>query len=158
MRKTVWGPLYWNFLHNLVIRIKNEDYIKEKIKIWEIINGICNHLPCPLCSSHAKAYIRKFRIQHSVNKDDLIKFIHKMHNDVNKRTRKKEFDYDEHLKKYNQMNFVNVLNEFFNMNLNQQPSPAMIMQKFARKRFIMTLVDYFKKNLNKYDTVLIKEV
>ena len=55
------------------------------------------------------------------------------------------------------MNFVNVLNEFFNMNLNQQPSPAMIMQKFARKRFIMTLIDYFKKNLNKYDTVLMKE-
>ena len=33
----------------------------------------------------------------------------------------------------------------------------MIMQKFARKRFIMTLVDYFRKNLNKYDTTIIKE-
>ena len=63
MRKTVWGPLYWNFLHNLVIRIKNEDYMKENK--YKIINGICNHLPCPLCSSHAKAYIRKFRMLHS---------------------------------------------------------------------------------------------
>ena len=115
MKKTVWGPLYWNFLHNLVIRIKNEEYMKEKNKIWEIIN------------------------------------------DVNKRTRKKEINFDEHLKKYNKMNFINVLNEFFHMNLNQQPSPAMIMQKFARKRFIMTLVDYFRKNLNKYDTTIIKE-
>ena len=53
-------------------------------------NGICSNLPCPQCASHASGLI-KTQFEECKNKSDIIKFVHFMHNEVNKRLKKNLF-------------------------------------------------------------------
>jgi len=57
MSKTVWGPATWAMLHCLVLKIKDDANNIEEIKT--LITSICDNLPCPYCTAHAKEIIKK---------------------------------------------------------------------------------------------------
>ena len=62
MSPSQWGPPTWVFIHTLAEKIK-EDHFNAigKPVIYNILQ-ICNNLPCPECSDHAKQLICNYTI------------------------------------------------------------------------------------------------
>ena len=85
MKKSEWGPLYWKTLHCMAIHIHNDKFNSEKKIIWENIKRIIINLPCPYCKQHAMDMIKKFSYLNLKCKNDLIKLLYNMHEEVNKR-------------------------------------------------------------------------
>lgn len=150
MKKSEWGPLYWKTLHCMVIHINNDMFNSEKKKIWDIINKIISNLPCPYCKQHASSMIKKISYINIKCKNDLIKIIYSMHEEVNKRLKKKGISYEEHIDYYKKMNIKDIFTEFLKKNLNDRAVPKLMMFAVQKKMFLNELNIYLGKNLHKY--------
>lgn len=150
MKKAEWGPLVWKVLHCITLKIKDEEFQKEKEQIIRIISGICSNLPCPQCASHASGIIKKHRLRDVKNKHDMIRFVYLMHNQVNRRL-KKQYCPFEKIQEYNGFILKSLLNDYFNMNLKAKYNEKMMLHSYHRKTFMKTFHDYFKNNISKFN-------
>ena len=151
MEPLLWGPCIWNTLHILTIKLKDE-YVDVQIKeLKEIIIHICNNLPCPICSSHAMAFINKHRFRNIKSKDELIQFIFIMHNDVNKRTKKHNFTKENLIPLYSNMKTKDVLNDYYLKNKNMNFGERMMMYSFRRKEFLIKFKKYIRSHIHCFD-------
>lgn len=150
MKKAGWGPIVWKTLHCITLKIKNEEFEKEKNYIIKIISDICINLPCPQCASHASNFIRRYKMKNIKNKDELIKYIFLMHNNVNKRLKKKSYNFDD-IEIYNSYDIKNVLTDYYKMNINLRTSERMMLHNYHRKMFISEFYNYFNRNIAKFD-------
>ena len=103
MKKSEWGPIIWKVLHCITIKIKDEEFPKEREQIIWMITNICSNLPCPQCASHASGIIKKHRLKDVKTKAELIKFVYSMHNVVNKRLKKQTYPFND-IQHYDQFN------------------------------------------------------
>ena len=54
----LWGPIVWSFFHIYAQQI-NPVFLKNNTKIClGVINSICQSLPCPVCTNHAKQFLK----------------------------------------------------------------------------------------------------
>lgn len=150
MKKAGWGPIVWKALHCITLKIKNEEFEKEKNNIIKIISDICTNLPCPQCASHASNFIRRYKMKNIKNKDELIKYIFLMHNNVNKRLKKKSYNFDD-IEIYNSYDIKNVLTDYYKMNINLRTGERMMLHNYHRKMFISEFYNYFNGNIAKFD-------
>jgi Erv1 / Alr family len=99
----IWGPMYWYTLHTSAAQYPENPSNIVKKRTKDRILAIPYELPCPDCRCHAISYIqnKKDELDKAVSdKENLVKFYVDFHNEVNKRLNKKEFTYEEALKKY----------------------------------------------------------
>lgn len=150
MKKVEWGPLIWKVLHCITLKIKDEEFSNERKSIIKIITNICSNLPCPQCASHATGIIRKYKLMNIKTKNDLIKFVHFMHNLVNKRLKKPNYPF-ENIQHYNKYNTKEVLNEYFIKNTNAKYGEKMMLYSYHRKNFLKDFRDYFRNNISKFN-------
>uniref|UniRef100_A0AB39JC37 Sulfhydryl oxidase n=1 Tax=Florenciella sp. virus SA2 TaxID=3240092 RepID=A0AB39JC37_9VIRU len=151
MKKAEWGPVIWNLLHCITLKIKDEYFDKEKPNLINMIENICSNLPCPMCASSALKILKTRKISSIKNKDQLIIFIFLLHNEVNKKT-KKPIAKKEIVDTYKTKNFINILNEYYNlMNHRLKYNERLMYMIHRRKSFINTYRNYFKNNINKFD-------
>ena len=146
MKKAVWGPIIWKTLHCLTYKIKDEHFLTQKSKLIDIIIKICSNLPCPVCSNHAQGMIKKYRLQFIKNKQDLIRILFLMHNEVNKRLKKVEFKF-ENLTIYDSLQLRDVLTEYYNTNINMHLGEKMMLYSFHRKKFLTIFKEYVNQNI-----------
>lgn len=149
MSKTKWGPIVWNMLHCLTLKIKPKFFEQEKSNILLIINNICSNLPCPICSVHATQFIKKHRMNLIKNRDELIAFVFHMHNDVNKRLKRKLASKDV-LKQYEKIKFADVCNEFFRIYFMGVRGNRMIMHSMHKEIASNKIFKILKGSLYKY--------
>jgi len=85
----VWGPVFWTVLHHLSL------YSRFDRHSWNvIIKNLCHVLPCSKCRQHcSKLCVRTFR-----SRESLVRLLFELHNDVNKRNRKRIWTYSEFLR------------------------------------------------------------
>lgn len=90
MKSYLWGPYYWYFFHALTFT-----YEKDKKEIYKnFFYNIKNILPCPVCRLHYSKYIEKYKPDDYLNsKKEMIDWLYRFHNRVNKGLRKKQFNY-----------------------------------------------------------------
>lgn len=150
MKKAEWGPIIWKVLHCITIKIKDEEFPKERQEIIRIITNICSNLPCPQCASHASGIIRKHKLVQVKNKSDLIKFVFFMHNLVNKRLKKKPYSFDN-IQHYNQYDIKSVLSDYYRMNANSKYGEKMMLYTYHRNEFMKRFYNYFNTNLSKFN-------
>ncbi len=150
MKKSEWGPLYWKTLHCMAIHIKNHLFSIEKQQIWNNINKILINLPCPYCKQHAMGMIKKVSYSNIKCKNDLIKLLYNMHEEVNKRLKKKGITYQEHIEYYKNMNVKEVFIEFLKSNLTDKVVPKLMMFSLQKKMFMNDFNMYLGENLHKY--------
>lgn len=150
MKKAVWGPLTWKVLHCITIKIKDEEFPKERENIIKMITSICSNLPCPHCASHATGMIKKYKLKNVKTKSELIKFVYFMHNSVNKKLKKTNYLFDN-IEHYNQYNTKDVLTEYFNKNANARYGERMMLQSYHKNIFLKHFKDYFRKNIHKFN-------
>jgi hypothetical protein len=113
----IWGPMAWNFLHNLPEYISTELDNNLKEKYINFLYNYENFLPCKICIKHYREFIyfNKINIK-KLNKKYLEEYICKLHNNVNKINKinkKKQYTFLEcskSHKKFNNKNFYTYIN------------------------------------------------
>jgi hypothetical protein len=147
MSKSVWGPATWTMLHCLVLKIKDDANNIEEIKT--LITSICDNLPCPYCSSHARTTIQKSNFSKINDILSLRVFVFQLHNNVNERLKKTKMEYSEHLERYKNVKLVDVINTFIKA-YNNNSGTTMMLYSFHKKQVIIQLRTYFKNYASLY--------
>jgi hypothetical protein len=130
MSPSDWGPPTWIFLHTIAEKVKETSFPLISQQLIQMIVEICNNLPCPECSSHAKVFwnnVNKINIQ---TKQDLINLLFVFHNNVNKRKNTPQFKYE------NLVKYKNLINE-----------------SFHRKLMMISLKRWLMKNISHFDVL-----
>lgn len=151
MKKSVWGPLIWRFLHVLSIKIKESEFFINKEKIINLVLSVCDNLPCPSCASHARGYLKKINFINIKTKEHLIVSIWKMHNEVNKANKKPSYDYDKLINSYQDYNFEKCAINFFKAIQQMNYGDKMMIYSFQRRQFIKKYVSTIRDNLHWFD-------
>ena len=88
MSKNVWGPPTWSLLHCLSVKAKDTMTPTHIQELMRLIERIVSNLPCPTCSSHAKAYFKQNHFARITTLPQLRFFLFAFHNNVNVRLKK----------------------------------------------------------------------
>jgi hypothetical protein len=147
----LWGAPTWYFFHTIAAKIKPEQFEEYKSQILQMITNICNNLPCPSCTEHAKQYIQRMNNSSIICKNDLIQFLFVFHNTVNERKRKPVFLYDDLIEKYKKANLINITNNFLYYFKMEHHSVRMIADGMHRKRTATNIQKWLHTNIHIFD-------
>ena len=139
-----WGPIFWKLFHTIVESIIEDKYNNVYKELFQYIKSICNFLPCPQCSNHAKDYLRSVKDIHINTKDRFRNMLFNFHNFVNKRNKKILFKMED-MEVYKSYSLINCYNNFLKIftkkgNLNQ------INQSFQRKIILQRFIGWLQSN------------
>ena len=151
MKKREWGNAVWLLFHTLAEKLK-EEHLSELPILVSHITSICNSLPCPDCQQHASMTmnaVNKTAIASS--KEDLIDFLWKFHNDVNRRTKTLYYP-KESLDKYKTANTYNVVKHFITIMSAVSNNEKTMLYGFHRALYMKQFIDYINTNNYKYNT------
>lgn len=102
--KDHWGTFIWSYLHVISIFCEKDVSEIEFYKIKNLLKNIKHIIPCQTCKDEYSKYIPSLNsIKYStVSKDRMIlfKWGFLVHNKVNQKLKKKNYTYDEALKKW----------------------------------------------------------
>jgi hypothetical protein len=130
----VWGPAVWTLFHTLAEKINEENNTALVQQAFGFIKRICAFLPCPECSKDATLYLQRVKQSEIKTRTGLISTVYLFHNYVNRKKKKKLFNYGE-IVKYKNTNLVKVVNHFiaaYNTNGNMN----LIAESFQRKLIV----------------------
>tara|TARA_B110000114_G_C14821352_1_gene288849 strand:+ start:155 stop:607 length:453 start_codon:yes stop_codon:yes gene_type:complete len=150
MKKDLWGPIIWDLLHCITIKIKDDKFINCRDELIKNIMSIFSNLPCPDCSKHASSLFKKYNVKNIQSKKDLVKAIFVIHEDVNKRLRRSNNEYTI-LEKYNNYNLKEVVTKYVNILNVSNYSEKMLLYSFGKKKFLNSFIKYIKKNIDNFD-------
>ena len=143
-RISEWGPIIWTFFHTIVQSI-NENYFTQIYKsLFNYIKSICNFLPCPQCSKHAKEYLKNISYSKIDTKEKFIQMLFHFHNEVNKNNNKKLFLIEDiHI--YEKKSLIDSYNNFIKIFL-KKGNLQQINESFKRKIIIQNLMQWLNSN------------
>ena len=127
----VWGPAVWTLFHTLAEKINEENNIVLVQQVFGFIKRICAFLPCPECSKDATLYLQRVKQSEIKTRSGLISTVYLFHNYVNRKKKKKLFNYGE-IVKYRNANLVKVVNHFIGA-YNTTGNMNLIAESFQRK-------------------------
>jgi hypothetical protein len=149
MSPSQWGPPTWIFFHTLAEKIKDDQYnVIGKQVIYYIIQ-ICNNLPCPECSVHAKQFWSKVNVDKVNTKTDLINLLFVFHNSVNKRKNSRPFRYID-LQYYKTLNLIETFNNFTRI-FNTKGNMNLLTEAFHRDRLLVSIKKWFMGNIQYFN-------
>ena len=149
MSPSDWGPPTWIFIHTLAEKVKENSFPLISQNLIKIIIQICNNLPCPECTSHAKIFWSKVNILSIQTKQDLINLLYVFHNNVNKRKRIQLFKYED-LKMYKNYKLIQKYNIFMK-NFNTNGNMNLINESFHRNLMLISLKRWIMTNISHFD-------
>tara|TARA_B100001094_G_C18176814_1_gene798349 strand:+ start:1311 stop:1781 length:471 start_codon:yes stop_codon:yes gene_type:complete len=147
----IWGPPAWKFLHTITFNYPNNPSINDKITYKNFFIILQNIIPCSICQYNYKLHMEKFPIDKYLNsRDNLVKWLINIHNEVNKLHNKPIKNYDEIINYYTQLynnnpnsSNPNSSNPNLNHNLNPNNNSIIILCII----FIIILFIIYKKYL-----------
>lgn len=145
MSPSDWGPPTWVFMHTLAEKIKENSFPLIGPHLILILIQICNNLPCPDCSIHAKHFWSKVKTANIKSKTDLINLLFVFHNMVNKRKGLVPFKY-ESLTYYQSKSVIETYNSFAK-NFNTRGNMNLINESFHRNMMLASLRSWLMGNL-----------
>jgi len=148
MSKKIWGNITWRLFHTMSLCINENNYDQIQASIQCIIN-ICNHLPCPLCSSEASTILKKINVKNIKTKEDFKRFLYFFHNKVNEKLKVPNIEY-ETIEELHNRSLNSILNEFFKVYKGLKNNSNMMLYSFHRDMIINNTKTYFLNNRNLY--------
>lgn len=139
-----WGPIIWKFFHTIIESVKDDSFQAVYKELFQYIKSICNVLPCPHCSNHAKEYLKNVKDVNINTKNSFKMLIYNFHNDVNKRNKKELFKIEE-LDIYKQYSLINCYNNFLKLFL-KKGNLTQINQSFQRKIILQKFYKWLQTN------------
>lgn len=135
MEKHLWGPAIWYFFHGIAEKINPDKFNEQKKNLFDILNIVCDNLPCPECSEHAISEIRRINIQNVTSKDLYKELLLEFHNRVNIRLKTPTFSREQLDEKYKTINLNAVMNNF-NIAYNYSVYNEKLLQNSLKKKMI----------------------
>lgn len=92
METIYWGPAGWRFLHLITFLYPESPDSGDKILMRDFMNLITDILPCKYCRASFNKYSASLDLaEYLDSRDQLIDWLYKMHNKVNKKLRSQGF-------------------------------------------------------------------
>ena len=85
------GRNTWSILHSIAASYPNEPTKEDKQQVTNFLYGLANLFPCKICGSHLLKMLNKEGV-HADSREELVNYICKIHNIVNKVLNKPQFD------------------------------------------------------------------
>ena len=85
------GRNTWSLLHSIAASYPNEPTKEDKQQVTNFLYGLANLFPCKICGSHLLKMLNKEGV-HADSREELVNYICKIHNIVNKVLNKPQFD------------------------------------------------------------------
>tara|TARA_B100002019_G_C20873557_1_gene405177 strand:+ start:148 stop:582 length:435 start_codon:yes stop_codon:yes gene_type:complete len=99
---SVWGPHYWFFLHSIGFTYPELPTDGEKKKYYNLITSLPTFIPNNGVASNFQNLIDDYPASSYLNsKESFLKWIHFIHNKINKQIGKEEISYIEFINNYN---------------------------------------------------------
>jgi len=146
-----WGEPTWFLFHTLSVKIKEDEFVRVKDELLNHVYSICCNLPCPICSDHAKEYLKSINFRAIQSKSQLIDFFHQFHNMVNKRKNFEIFPRDQVEEKYGKAITKNIFLYFQNGFKDETYNPKHISDQYIRQRVLKGFNNWFYSNSYAFD-------
>lgn len=141
-----WGEPTWFMFHTLSVKIKEENFLQVKNEFLNLVYSICTNLPCPICSDHAKEYLKTVNFAAIQTKQQLIDFFFQFHNMVNRRKRFEAFPREQVEEKYSKAITQNVVLYFIQQFKDETFNPKHISDQYVRRRVLQAFQEWYKNN------------
>jgi len=141
-----WGAPCWFFFHTLSVKVREESFDQIRNELLTHIYTLCTHLPCPICSDHAKEYLRGINLHAIQTKDQFKDFFFNFHNMVNARKNYPAFDRVDLEPKYEKAITRNMYHNFVLAYQDKSYNPSHISDEFIRMRILDAFKTWFAKN------------
>ena len=151
MSPSDWGPPTWIFLQTIAVKVKEASFPLISQQLIRMIIQICNNLPCPECTTHAKSFWTNVNLANIQNKQDLINLLFVFHNGVNHRKKTQKFKHED-LLKYKNLKLIrqyNIFTKKFNTNGNMN----LLNESFHRKLMMISLRRWLMTNISHFDVL-----
>ena len=100
----IWGPPAWTFLHTVTYNYPENPTEDDKKNFYNFFMNLQHVLPCEKCKSHYKQNIQKYDLKNNLgSRQELVKWLIDLHNDINKDNGKPILSYSEVYNKYQSM-------------------------------------------------------
>ena len=108
----IWGPPAWTFLHTVTYNYPENPTDDDKRNFYNFFMSLQHVLPCNKCKAHYQQNIQKYDLSESLDsRENLVKWLIDLHNDVNRDNGKPVWSYSEVYNKYREMyNKTNIYN------------------------------------------------
>jgi len=108
----IWGPPAWTFLHTVTYNYPENPTDNDKRNFYNFFMSLQHVLPCNKCKAHYQQNIQKYDLSESLDsRENLVKWLIDLHNDVNRDNGKPVWSYSEVYNKYGEMyNQINIYN------------------------------------------------
>ena len=141
-----WGHITWILFHTLIEKLNENQYQHLGPIILNVIKSICSILPCPICKEHATNYIKHVKFKtHLPTKEHMKQFFYHFHNNVNIKTRKPIYPY-ENMNKYNNGNIRIIYNNFCILHNKNYGNPRMMANNIKKQH----IFNHLNTIINKY--------
>ena len=100
----IWGPPAWTFLHTVTFNYPENPTEDDKRNFYNFFDSLQHVLPCEKCKGHYKQNIQKYNLKNNLgSRQELVKWLIDLHNDINKDNGKPVWSYSEVYNKYQNM-------------------------------------------------------
>lgn len=147
-----WGEPTWYFFHTLAEKVKPSSFAKVRSELLSLITLICNNLPCPVCTEHAKQYLNGINYNTIQTKEHLKQLLFEFHNVVNKRKGYPEFNRGLLDEKYSKAITVNIVHNFMTVYEKRTRGFKLLSDEIQRSRIMEHLKVWLIANLIHFDT------
>lgn len=149
MSPKIWGPVIWTLIHSLAYNINAED--KKSIQeLYYVISNMISSVPCPTCSSDGAAIIKTIPANRINTKTDIMNTLIYVHNRVNTKLSKPQFNPLDNESKYKNVNLVSYVNQYHHI-MTQRKYNRDLMHGWRMKRCIAQFVSYMTNNKNLFN-------
>ncbi len=98
---TVWGPHYWFFLHSMAFNYPKTPNDTIRKKYYDFLQNFDLFIPHRDISKYYKYLLNKYPLKPYLDsKEDLVKWVWYIHNQVNKKMEKKTYTLQEFYEDY----------------------------------------------------------
>ena len=102
MNPKIWGPPLWFSLHTITLHYPEKPSLYDKKAMSDFFTNLQYVLPCKTCSQRYDHYLTKHPIQNYLNsRNDLVRWLIKIHNEVNEHIGYQRIDEDQAFQKLN---------------------------------------------------------
>ena len=148
----IWGNATWTFFHTLCHKIKEPYFNKLRQPLLDYIVKICNYLPCPICTTHAKQYLNNVNFNTIQTKKDLKDMLFHFHNNVNSKKSFQQFPYNKVDPLYESANLISAFN-FFRVNYTVRMfNVKSVIDNNNRNEVINSLQTWLRDNIQYFNS------
>ena len=104
MDPEVWGPQYWAFLHTVAANYPEAPTPTERKVHYRLVHNLHEFLPHRAIAADFRRLLEANPVTPYLDKrEDLIRWVHHIHNEVNRKLGKPTMSLDRHLREFREM-------------------------------------------------------